>query len=43
MKNKYSVWAMASDVVKKNKLLAVMLAAAIAGSIAAVLLPPLVL
>ena len=43
MKNKYSVRAMASDVVKKNKLLAVMLAAAIAGSIAAVLLPPLVL
>lgn len=43
MKNKYSVWAMASDVVKKHKLLAVMLAAAIAGSIAAVLLPPLVL
>ncbi len=43
MKNKYSVRAIASDVVKKNKLLAVMLAAAIAGSIAAVLLPPLVL
>ena len=43
MKNKYSVRAMASDVVKKNKLLAVILGAAIAGSIAAVLLPPLVL
>ena len=34
---------MASDVVKKNKLLAVILGAAIAGSIAAVLLPPLLL
>lgn len=43
MKNKYSVWAMAADVVKKHKLLAVMLTAAIAGSIGAVLLPPLVL
>lgn len=43
MKNKYSVWAMAADVVKKHKLLAVMLDTAIAGSIAAVLLPPLVL